>query len=123
MGRDMVKRLGNAIKKACKNFPSLFLCCILFAIGVTPLYLAYYSPYWLLAYSALGAIIGYFSHDTIGKRVFGFCMGLIFCPLIVLGIVIVLVLLVLPVLLMQYSFAWLLLYPLYLFIICVIQEF
>ena len=119
----MIKRLGNAIKKACKNFPSLLLCCIFFAICVAPLYLAFYSPYWLLAYSALGAIIGWFSYDTIGKRVFGFCMGFILCPLIVLAVVVVLTLLVLPVLLMQYSFAWLLLYPLYLFIICVIEEF
>ena len=119
----MIKRLGNAIKKACRNFPSLLLCCIVFAIGAAPLYLASYSLYWLLAYSVLGAIIGCFSYDTIGKRVFGLCMGLIFCPLIVLGVVAVLVLLVLPVLLMQYSLAWLLLYPLYLFIICVIEEF
>lgn len=119
----MVKRLGKAIKKACKNFPSLLFGCIVFAIGAAPLYLASYSLYWLLAYSALGAIIGCLSYDTVGKRVFGFCMGLIFCPLIVLGIVAVLVLLVLPVLLMQYSFAWLLLYPLYLFVICVIEEF
>ena len=119
----MVKRLGNAIKKACRNFPSLLLCCIVFAIGAAPLYLASYSLYWLLAYSVFGAIIGCFSYDTIGKRVFGLCMGLIFCPLIILGVIAVLVLFVLPVLLMQYSWAWLLLYPLYLFIICVIEEF
>lgn len=119
----MIKRLGNAIKKACKNFPSLLLYSTVFIIGVAPLYLAFYSPYWLLAYSALGAIIGYLSYDTIGKRVFGFCMGLIFCPLIILGIVIVLILLILPIFLIQYSWAWLLLYPLYLFIFCVIEEF
>ena len=119
----MVKRLGNAIKKACKNFPGVLLCCIFVAIGVAPLYLASYSLYWLLVYSALGAIIGCFSYDTTGKRAFGFCMGFIFCPLLVLGIVAVVVLLVLPVFLMQYSLAWLLLYPLYLFIICVIEEF
>lgn len=119
----MVKRLSNAIKKAYKNFPSLLLCCIVFMISVAPLYLAHYSLYWLLAYSVLGAIIGCFSYDTIGKRVFGFCMGLIVGPLIVLGIVVLSILLILPVLLMQYSFAWLLLYPLYLFIFCVIEEF
>ena len=119
----MVKHLGNAIKKACKNFPGLLFGCLLFVVGVAPFYLASYSLYWLLAYSVFGAIIGCFSYDTIGKRVFGFCMGLIICPLIVLGAVAVLVLLALPVLLMQYSWAWLLLYPLYLFIICVIEEF
>ena len=119
----MVKRLSNAIKKACKNFPSLFLYCIVFAIGAAPLYLAHYSLYWLLVYSVLGAIIGCFSYDTIGKQVFGFCMGLIFGPLIILGIVVSLILLILPILLMQYSWAWLLLYPLYLFIICVVEEF
>lgn len=119
----MIKRLSNAIKKGSKNFPSILLCCILVAIGAAPLYLAYYSPYWLLVYSALGAIIGCLSYDTVGKRVFGFCMGLLFCPLIILGVIVVLTLLVLPILLMQHSFAWLLLYPLYLFIICVAEEF
>lgn len=119
----MVKRLGKAIKKASKNFPMVLLYCIVLAIGVAPLYLASYSFYWLLVYSVLGAIIGYFSYDTAGKRTFGCCMGLIFGPLIILGVIIILTLLVLPVLLMQYSWAWLLLYPLYLFIICVIEEF
>ena len=119
----MIKRFGKAIKKACKNFPETLGLFIIVVVGVTPLYLTYYSPYWLLVYSVLGAIIGCLSYDTIGKRVFGFCMGLIFCPLVILGFIIFIALWLLPIALIQYSWYWLLLYLVYIFIFCVWEAY